>query len=850
MKKSLISRLVIILFILLAWTYSLFPLTSRPFYDVLNKEAKKRVDTTFETVVKRAQELDNSNAGSLVTPPKALLAAANELSVNLRDYIPIYNQPDASNLAVVNYVRRRAAGKLRLGLDLRGGTEFIIDFDAKELAENEPDKDVLEARDEIIEILRNRVDQSGVVEAQIQPIGPSSISLKIPSIDAEDVREFREIVQATAKLDFRVVHVDSDSLVQKEKDPDFRAPIEFERMELKASADDTAGSGQILYVKRFPERIAGRHIKRAFPSVNQFGTYSVSLEFNAEGAKLFHEVTTENVDRRLAIVLDGTVYSAPNINEPIAGGRAEISGSFSPEEANKLGVVLRCGNLPVAISVEGEFSTDPTLGKDSVRSGFYSALVGLVLVIIFMVIYYRSAGIIADVALAANILLVLGTLTIAGATITLPGIAGIVLTIGMAVDANVLIFERIREELEHKKSVMNAVHTGYSRAFITIIDANLTTLLTALILYKFGSGPIRGFAVTLSIGIMASLFTALFMTRALFDLLLYTNLVKNIKMLHIFRFENMKFLSMTKLTAMISLCLIAVSLITAGIRGKSAFSVDFTGGTAVTFNYHAEVPASEISAVLEAEGYRDARVSYKASVQQQTKLVEIVLGAQKVGAELDAKTDLMALLNQKFPQAEFSGGTTKSIGGLVGRRFTQQTMWAIIWALLGIIAYITFRFEFSYAVGAVAALAHDVVIAIGIFLIANMGDRQLSLPVIAALLTIMGYSLNDTIVVFDRIRENIGLLKKMKYIDIINLSITQTLSRTLLTSITTLVVVIILYFFGGGAINDFAFVMIVGILIGTYSSIFVAVPVMIYWHRRQEQGKVLAEQSHLKEQPA
>ena len=279
------------------------------------------------------------------------------------------------------------------------------------------------------------VDQSGLVEAQIQAIGPTTISLKIPSIDADDVHNYRKIIEATAKLDFRLVHENNESLVSQEGTPGFTPPIDYERMELEPQSTDVDQTTQILYVKRIPERIAGRHIKGAFRNIGEFGGNSVSLEFNFEGASLFHEVTKNSVGRRLAIVLDGTLYSAPNINEPIAGGRAEISGNFSQEEAENLSIVLRCGNLPVPIKIEGEFSTDPTLGKNSVKSGAYAAIAGLALVTVFMAIYYFTAGILADLALAANVLLVLGTLTIAGATITLPGIAGIVLTIGMAIDA-------------------------------------------------------------------------------------------------------------------------------------------------------------------------------------------------------------------------------------------------------------------------------------------------------------------------------------------------------------------------------------------------------------------------------
>lgn len=848
MKKSLIWRFVTIGAVLAAWTFSLFPITDRPFYDVLQKEAKDKVDSDFEELISNARKIDNSNPGSFVTPAKAIVRVANEMKLTLRDYIPIFDQPNASNSTVVNFIRRKAAGKLQLGLDLRGGTEFIIAFESDELEKGDPTKEVEEARDEIIEIVRNRVDQSGLVEAQIQPTGPTTISVKIPSIDSDDVHRYRKIIEATAKLDFRMVHEDNQSLVTQEDQADFKPPLAYERMVLTPS-ENSEDEPQILFVKRFPESMSGENIKRAYRNMNEFGSNSVSLEFNMEGAKLFYDITAKNVGRRLAIVLDGTIYSAPNINEAIAGGRAEISGDFTQEEAENLAVVLRCGNLPVPIKIEGEFSTDPTLGRDSVKSGAYAAIFGLIGVTIFMVIYYLTAGIVADIALVANILLILGTLTIAGATVTLPGIAGIVLTIGMAIDANVLIFERIREELLNKKSLATAVRAGYGRAFVTIIDANLTTLFAAGILYWFGSGPIKGFAVTLSFGIFASLFTSLFMTRAIFDFLLLSDSLKNIKMFNLFKFKNINFLNKIPIAKILSLTLIAISVITVLVRGKSALGVDFTGGTSVSFNYVSEVPPSSISDVLEKSGFQDPRISYKTSASQDTKLMEIVLG-QAFSSERDVKSELKSILNKEFPESEFSKGSMIKIGGLVGKRFSKQTLLALFWGLVVIVIYITLRFEFGYAVGAAGALVHDVAICIGIYLLFNMGARQLSLPVIAALLTIIGYSLNDTIVVFDRIRENLGLIKKTDYLDVINLSINHTLSRTMLTSLTTLLVVITLYFFGGGAINDFALVMLIGVLVGSYSSIFVATPIMIYWNNRKERQKAIPANPKLEQKTA
>ncbi len=831
MKKSLIWRFAIIFTILGAWTYSLFPLTDKPFYDALEKEAGDRSDAKLQQLISEAQKNDNSNPGSHLSPAKAIINAADHAKVNLRDYVPIYNQPTASNESVVNYVRRRSAGKLRLGLDLRGGTEFIIGYSPEELQKNDPEKQLEEARDEIIEIMRNRVDQSGIIEAQITPTGPNTISVKIPSIDADDIKGFRDIIQATAKLDFRLVNENNEELVSQESNPDFQPPIDYERLILK-NDQDANSTPTPIYVKRFAEAIGGRHIKRATATVNELGTYSVSLEFNMEGAQLFHEVTSANVGRRLAIVLDGKVYSAPNINEAISGGRAEISGNFSPEEANKLAVVLRCGNLPVPIKIEGEFSTDPTLGRSSVAGGINACIVGTILVIVFMTIYYHTSGIIANLALIANVLLVLGTLTIAGATITLPGIAGIVLTIGMAVDANVLIFERMREEILNKKSITTVIEQGYHRAFSAIIDSNITTFFAAIIMYYYGSGPIRGFAVTLSIGIIASMFTSLFMTKAIFDFLLHKNLLTKITMMQAFRFKDKDFLKYAKPAIIFSAIMISLTFVTLVVRGKNALSVDFRGGTAVTFNYEKEIPAHDILTALASAGIDEVRVSYKSSPVEATRLVEIVVGAAQSN-QSDIKEKIQEKLNAQFPEAKFHQGTTKFIGGVVGHRFFLQATLALFWSFVSIIAYVTLRFEFSRALGILVCLIHDVIICTGVLLIANLGDRQISLAVISGLLTIVGYSLNDTIVIYDRIRENVGLYKNMNFIDLVNLSINQTLSRTILTSFTVLLTVLSLYFMGGGEINDFALVMLTGVITGTYSTIFIAAPVMVAWQQHR-----------------
>jgi SecD/SecF fusion protein len=800
-------------------------------------------DLAFEAIVTEAKRLVSAEKSD---PLKALEDAAVKVNadrrgtdvedadqlihgpMNMSKYFPRFAKEKKPNEMTANYVRLKARGKLRLGLDLKGGTEILVAYPLEDLDDLE--LSASELSDQIIEVLRNRIDASGMVEPELKTVGENTISVKVPSSKEAEVAEIVELIERPAKLTFHLV---SKTPEQAAKDPMF----------MRKTYEDTDRQGnkreEVVYIKRIPEAVKGTQLSNARAEIDNFGQYSVNLWFDAEGRKNFCQVTTDHVNERLAIVLDERVYSAPNLNEPICGGIAQISGGFSAAEAQNLAIVLRCGNMPVEITVQGQFTTAPTLGAASVKSGTNAAVGGLILVIIFMVIYYMTAGIVADLALVANVLLVLGTLTIAGATITLPGIAGIVLTIGMAVDANVLIFERIREELNNGKSIGNAIRNGYDRAFVTILDANITTFLTAAILYKFGSGPVRGFAVTLMIGIAASLFTALFMTRVVFDALLLGDKVKNIKMMQIVKAPTFDFLSRRKIAAIVSAVFIVIGLGNAAMRGNGALSVDFSGGTAVSYHYENadDVDADDLKKVLVATGFTDARVTFKGSATKEAQQVEIVVRPDK-DDNRDLKTVIATAISGAHPDLGLGDGSMKEIGSLVGDQFRKQAFMAMFIAIIGIIAYITFRFEFGFAMGAVAALVHDVVIGTGIFLLPIFGDRQLSLPVIAALLTIIGYSLNDTIVVFDRIRENIGLRgKKEKYLDIANSSIRDTLSRTVLTSVTTMIVVLLLLFFGGGAISDFALVMAIGILVGTYSSIFVATPVMLILHDRAEAKK-------------
>ncbi len=878
MSKSLIWRWITIILIMVAWSASIPPVKDRDVMEVFKKLSTKKVEKlrklsagdseeaqaakakvdSFDELLSRAESalaknLEESGGQATLTPGQALLQAALDdvgwRGARLRDYVdvPVTNKP--SNKAVITYVRRRAAGKLHLGLDLQGGTEFVISFDPDDPRIG--NRQVTDVRDQILEILRNRIDIMGVLEPEVKTLSDNTISLRVPTVGPSQKAQYRKLIQDSASIEFYIVDPNNETKVNEYErggDGFVPSPGYQARPFVIESERDGETHTERVFLKKRPERIRGEDVDSARASLDELGRWQISLKFNLRGGKAFGEITKANVGQRLAIVMDGTVYSAPTIQSEILQGNAVITGTFSNEEAKRLAGVISAGNLPVNIKIDSEFATDPTLGADSIRSGFWAAAGGLVLVIIFMVLYYRMSGVIAVVALSCNIVLVLGTMALFGATLTLPGIAGIVLTIGMAVDANVLIFERIREELSNGKTVGNAIKAGYGRAFVTILDSNLTTLLTAFILYKVGTGQIKGFAVTLSVGIVASMFTALFMTRAIFDFCLERGLDK----LSMWAFPGITncsypILSYRKFTTILSSSLILISVIgfTAKLATGSALGVDFSGGSELAFRAEAghEPSVSEVRAFLENDlKIKGARVGFKDSpLQVGQKQLELTFKSDKLtkgGADEGADDEvagtlttekLAQMLNGKFKDAKFVEVSNTTVGSLVGSQFRDHAIWAAVLAIIGIIIYISFRFEFAYGVASVVALVHDVIIAGGIFML--FPGRELSLPVVAALLTIIGYSLNDTIVVFDRIREDLSLRRQGSYTEIVNLSINQTLSRTTLTSLTTAFVVFTLLVFGGGAINDFALVMFIGVIVGTYSSIFVASAIISAWHR-------------------
>ena len=692
--------------------------------------------------------------------------------------------------------------KINLGLDLQGGIHVVLKVDTSGLDE----KAKKDAPERALEIISNRVNQFGVSEPVIHRQGVDEIVVQLPGVT--DRERALELIGRTALLEFNLVSDDP----QKLKDAlDGKVVTGYELKELNKE--------KLLVAKK--AALTGEYLVDASVEYSQqtFGQPYVSLEFDSKGAGAFDKITGDNVGRRLAIVLDGNVHSAPRINERISGGRAQISGSFSQEEANDLAIVLRAGALPAPIIIEEERTVGPSLGRDSIRKGVRSVLIGGIAVVAFMAAYYLFAGLVANFTLLLNLIIIMGALAYFKATLTLPGIAGIVLTIGMAVDANVLIFERIREELRLGKHLLSAITSGYKKAFLTILDSNLTTLITAIILFQFGTGPVKGFAMTLSIGILASMFTALVVTRVILELAASRFNMKSLPMLQLIKDPKIDFIGKRKIAYFLSLLLIIFGITSFFIKGQKNFGIDFTGGTIEQLRFEEPVDLAKMRSALFEIGLGDA------PLQQFGNNKEVIV--RTYAEKPDMITDK---LKEVFGNDSFEVLRIEKVGPLVGSALRHKAFLALIYSMIGICAYVSFRFHFKYAIAAILALLHDVLICVGAV---SITGREFSLPVIAALLTIVGYSINDTIVVFDRIREDLKLMRKDDFKTVLNASINQTLSRTVITSLTTLLVVIALFLFGGNVINDFAFVLLVGIIVGTYSSIFVASPILMDWRDKR-----------------
>ena len=631
--------------------------------------------------------------------------------------------------------------------------------------------------------------------------------------------------------------------------PDVRKllPREYRYAKFLWGKQDTDGLTSLYAIKSNRDDtppLSGGVVVDASQSYDAVGNAAVSMQMNAQGARIWEDLTgvAYAQNSNIAIVLDDIIYSAPGVTRgAISGGRSEITGDFDLNEAIDLANVLRAGKLPASATIIQSEVVGPSLGQEAIDSGIYSFLIALTFVLMWMIFYYGPSGIFADIALILNIVLIFGILAGLGAVLTLPGIAGIVLTIGISVDANVLIFERVREELRKEKGLKQSINDGFNNALSSILDANITTGLTALVLYIFGTGPIKGFATTLLIGIATSLFTAIFITRLLIDNKVFKSgklsfSTKSTK--DLFSNLKIKFLGKRKATYVISATLLLISISSLLFQGLNQ-GVDFLGGRSYIVRFDKEVKSSDIESTLN-NAFGSAEVKTFGASNQLKITTKYKVDQEGLAVDDEIKNILFDNLGKQFDNqisySEFTAGenigimSSIKVGPTIADDIKQNSVWAIFGSLVIVFFYILLRFQkWQFSLGAVSAVFHDVLIVLGIFSLTYKimpFNMEINQAFIAALLTVIGYSLNDTVVVFDRIREFFRIHKSWDNETTVNTALNSTLSRTLNTSLTTLIVLIAIFIFGGESIRGFMFALIIGVMVGTYSSVFIATPIM------------------------
>ena len=812
----------------------IFPLKDRPFEkyivecavvkDYVNEENVVVEASEFSEILQRAQA--RVDAGEAQTLFLALRSIGVEEDIDYAVYFPDINLRDVPNQnkrndILLKYLLSSAQSNLRLGLDLKGGVGVTLKLDeSAQSSLNSYEKE--EQLKDAIEIMGNRLDGRGVAEPVIRPVGDNAIEIQIAGLSTKDNPEVLEELKKPARLEFRAVH----ETLRPDTTPKEDYPIGYEVLSEEITDRQTGDVYERrLFVKMIPEA-TGEIVKEAFITQTPTGAFQVNLEMTSEGADILEAVTKKLINKPLAIVLDGKLYSAPTIQD-VLSKNAQITGSYSQREAIDLANVLN-NPLSVELRVDQMYEVGPTLAEGTRASSINAATWAAILVVGFMVLYYFLGGLVAVFSSMVNVVVVLGVLASLDATLTLPGVAALVLTLGMGVDANILIFERIREELRAGKSIQNAVSGAFGKVTSTIVDANVTTLITALILYGLGTGPIKGFGLTLAIGICASIFCALVVTRFLVDFLVYRLGITKILGLNIFPEKKLDFFQFRKPAFAASWLLVIAGVVSIVIHHDNIMGIDFTGGDEMTVSYEERIDIGELQAATKALDLGEVNPVYQNLIGEDREVL-------KLQTRFDQSRAVLSALQDAFPGAGFAEVGVAQIGASVSSNIQTNALLSVLAALGGILLYVALRFEMGYGVGAVVATLHDVLMTIGIFVLCGQFglfvSGQFTAPMIAAILMIVGYSINDTIVVFDRIREELELNPGTDLRSIINLAISRVFSRSLLTSITTLLAAVSLYVFGAGIINDFSFVFIVGIVTGTFSSIFIASPVFYWWHR-------------------
>ena len=720
--------------------------------------------------------------------------------------------------------------KLKGGIDLVGGSSFIVEI--------QPGKDEegnsLPVNEGAIEqakaTLSKRLSNSGLSDNLMQPLGENRLIIEMPGVGPERRDEIRETIEKTARLLLKKVHPNSNQIIAQIEAGTKTLEPGYQVFPIRRTDPETGkviGMDKILLSRR--TIVGGDKVDLARPG-DGLGVINVLLSKEG-GRRLTNATKTMTIGSdRMAVVLDDEVLIAPTVNATL-GRNFIVEGLDGREEVRTVSNALN-NPLKYPLNILSERNVTARYGEEVVRQGVTAAIAGLALTLLFVLIYYRFAGFVALIGLTVNMLILFGAMAMFGATFTLPGIAGIILTIGVAVDANVLIYERLREEIAGGKSLINAIRAAYEKAFSAIFDANITTLLTAIILLWRASDQMKGFAITLTIGILSSMFAALLVTRVFFFWGSDTRALKKLSFMNLIPAKTIKFMEMRKPAFMLSSVLLIGSLVVMGTKRESSLGIDFLGGSIVNIQLKEGQELSEATvkkAISDLTLEKNPTIQLEQPVGAEGDLISIKCASndlEKIESKLRSDIGILGEINtEKNYDIAFDNETiSPSLGG----EFLKNSFYALGLGLLAVLFYISLRFEFSFAVGAFAALFHDILICIGVVI---MFGTELSLIHVGAFLTIAGYSINDTIVVFDRMRESLRS-KRGDVAQVMNLAINATLSRTILTSVTTFVAVLVLWIFGGSALKDFSFAIMIGVVVGTYSSIFIAAPVVYIWSKK------------------
>ncbi len=730
---------------------------------------------------------------------------------------------------------------IALGIDLQGGSEFIVELQPGESDDGKPKPVGSQSVQQAMEILRKRLDPDGNKDLTMQPQGDTRIVIQMPGVKDSEIEDVRKKIQQVAHLEFRMVHPDqgyeqklAELKAAKAANTGVRDPS-FELLAQKPNKDKTGKETpqEDLLVRRRTE-FEGKHVSRAGATFDAEG-WKVLLDLNSEGADLFDATASVNQGRRMAIIVDDVVISAPVLREKHFGGHAVISGNFDQLEAINLASMLN-NPLENPMKIQSESTVSSAYGESSIKQGIWMGIASLVITTLFMLFVYRLAGFVAIFGLLVNICILFGAMSLFQFSMTMPGIAGVVLTIGMAVDANVLIFERLREEMDAGKTLAGAIDAAYDKAFSAIADSNITTLISAVILFIISGGLVKGFAVTLMIGLLSSMIGALIVTRVIFMWIVDKGILHKVHTTRIIPDKVFDILSKAPTFIIASLVVTAISFGTLAWKKEGSLGIDFRGGGRIdvalndgktiteddfkaAFAELKQAPTKENPAGADLGTYYVQRKKDPA-----TGITNVSIRCEKDSAEV-----IQSAITKKWGSDTISGTSIATVGSVIGDELAKQSLWALSIALVAIFVYLLFRFEFAFAFAAIVALFHDVLMVPGLCVLFG---QELSVIHIGALLTIAGYSINDTIVVFDRIRETIQRGAGGDMRELMNEAICKTLSRTLLTGPTALAPMIVLLFLGNPAMLEFAMPITIGVLLGTYSSIFIASPIVLWYSHK------------------